>query len=113
MPQLLSQKKEVKEKTHKLHKYESKRIRYDFGKYHLSELKIGQHRFFFFRENNNYIIYDYRQKKVNAIEDKAAWFKSIEPILIHNYRTLRNNTQAPNSALYKLIFCKICICTYT
>ena len=44
-------------------------------------------------------------KKINAIEDKAAWFKSIEPILIHNYRTLRNNTQAPNSALYKLNDC--------
>ncbi len=28
-------------------RYESPRIKYNFGKFHLSELRIGEHRFFF------------------------------------------------------------------
>jgi hypothetical protein len=44
-------------------------------------------------------------KKINAIEDKLAWFKSLESILIHNYTVLRKNTSVANPALSELRDC--------
>lgn len=44
-------------------------------------------------------------KKINAIEDKLSWFKSIEEILIHNYETFIKNTDTPDPAFYKLNTC--------
>jgi hypothetical protein len=44
-------------------------------------------------------------KKINSIENKLSWFKSLEEILIHNYTVLRKNTMVPNTALYKLQDC--------
>lgn len=48
-------------------RFESPRIKYNFGNFHLSELKIGEHRFFFFCENNNYFIYLYALKKKDKL----------------------------------------------
>lgn len=44
-------------------------------------------------------------QKIDAIDDKLAWFKSLESILLHNYDTLRKNTAVANSAQAKLYEC--------
>ena len=44
-------------------------------------------------------------KKLDSIEDKLSWFKSLEPILIHNYETFIKNTEVPDSSFYKLNSC--------
>jgi hypothetical protein len=41
-------------------------------------------------------------KKIIAIEDKAGWFKSMRPILEHNYETLKNNATKINPAFISL-----------
>lgn len=44
-------------------------------------------------------------QKIHAIEDKLAWYKSIEHILLHNYSVFHKNIAEPNSALHELSAC--------
>lgn len=44
-------------------------------------------------------------KKIEAIDDKYSWYKSMEDILIHNYNTLKKNSKRKNPAVIKLEDC--------